>query len=192
MLCRPHFALHCHQKITEECHSHPLSLGERSRHRRPEPPLSWEFRLPRWVHRKFLSVLPPSLSFPMHRSALVTMLRRAPIRTAVNHRRAPLLLVGLMAAGSRGWIRTKIHLIFIKSEPSEIKATTQINPRFFVREINLKTWEIPWILWFCRKTPLVYFIYVLVLAILQKQLWTFLKLYFCPRNCTFRSLYKFL
>jgi hypothetical protein len=54
----------------------------------PEPPLSREFRPPMWVHRKLLSVLPPSSSFPVHQSALVAMLRWAPIRATVSRRRS--------------------------------------------------------------------------------------------------------
>jgi hypothetical protein len=49
---------------------------------------------------------------------------------------------------------------------------------FFNRKIIHKFVGILETLYFYRKAPLVYFIYVLVHAILQKQLWTFLKLYF--------------
>jgi hypothetical protein len=60
----------------------------------------------------------------------------------------------------------------------------------FNKKIICSFWKMAGALQFCRKAPIVYFIYDLVPTILQKQPWTFLKLYFRPCNFTFRSLYK--
>jgi hypothetical protein len=67
-----------------------------------------------------------------------------------------------------------------------------VNPvyGFSEEKINPKLKENPRAVYFCRKAHVVYFIYELVPAILHKQTQTFLKLYFCPCNFVFRSLYN--
>jgi hypothetical protein len=61
--------------------------------------------------------------------------------------------------------------------------------QIFNRKIILKFIKNPKDPVFYRKAPIVYFIYVLIPAILQKQPQAFLKLYF-SYNFAYRSLYK--
>jgi hypothetical protein len=63
---------------------------------------------------------------------------------------------------------------------------------FYNRKIILEIWKIAEALDFYRNIHVVYFIYILVPIILQKQPQTFPKLYFSPCNFTFRSLFNFL